>query len=256
MIAKTKAKSQIWKYFGLPADENGLRLDNEMTICKTCMKPVRNSGGTTSNMIGHLRVHHPLQYSEMAKRSDKFLPLSHSSRNDVEGRNSSSSSEEMEVKCDLEPLDVSYLQDHEKQITLLDDQSSVSEPSDSITELVTTFLACTMQPDNLVERKPFVNMIRYLNPSYDLPDVKYFTTIGIPHLYNDTLVKLRMEIALVKDENFTVTMDSWISMDNIPYVAVTVHFIDDQWNMKSIYLSCADFEIKHTYRPIATYVMH
>lgn len=248
MIAKTRAKSQIWKYFGLPADENGLRLDNDITICKTCMKPIRGAGGTTSNMINHLRVHHPLQYSEMAKRSDKVLPLPHSSRNEVEDPNSSSSLEEIEVKCDLEPL--SDLQDHEKQITLLDDQSSVSEPSDSTTELVTTFLACTMQPDDLVERKPFMNMIRYLNPSYHLPDARYFTTTGIPNLYNDTLEKLQMEISLVKDENLTITMDSWISMDNIPFVAVTVHFIDDQWNLKSVYLSCADFEIKHTYSNI------
>ncbi|GFQ77887.1 hypothetical protein TNCT_466591 [Trichonephila clavata] len=64
-----KSKSRAWEYFGLPANESGKIVSEDIAVCKLCRSPVSAKSGSTSNLFGHLRLHHPLKFSEVSNKS-------------------------------------------------------------------------------------------------------------------------------------------------------------------------------------------
>ena len=55
----------VWNYSGLNADPEEHPTVNECgsTVCKVCGKVIPSKGGNTSNLITHLKDHHPDKYS-------------------------------------------------------------------------------------------------------------------------------------------------------------------------------------------------
>lgn len=244
VISKTNCKSLIWGYFGLPANENGEVVCNVKTICRICANSVSSKGGNTTNMIYHLKSHHRSEYLEMKKQS---RDIQSSSRNDAyedEDQNSSvASMEEIDVQFSLDHLYASNMETNVKQEMLEDG----SESLDSVTESIIKFLAYTMQSWDLVEEKAFVNMIQNLNPDYEIPEKDYLIKTGVPKLYNDTIRKMKREMIRHLNENFlAITLDSWTCLSDSQYFAVTAHFIDKEWNLKSVYLNCASLDTNYT----------
>lgn len=47
--------------------EKGKVKNDEEVVCQLCNKEVIAKGSSTSNSISHLRVHHPLQYTDYQK---------------------------------------------------------------------------------------------------------------------------------------------------------------------------------------------
>lgn len=55
-------KSRIWEHFSFPVQYNGddMRVvDRTKTVCLRCFTMVRHAAGNTSNMLTHIRWHHP-----------------------------------------------------------------------------------------------------------------------------------------------------------------------------------------------------
>ena len=65
LVEKKKTKSPIWEHFKLPADEKGQLVTNDIAICMICNFPVSCKGGSTTNLSSHLKVYHPLNYSQI-----------------------------------------------------------------------------------------------------------------------------------------------------------------------------------------------
>ena len=61
LVKKPNTISVVWNYFGLKADSEGRPIVKECgsPVCKVCGKVVPAKGGNTSNLITHLRDHHP-----------------------------------------------------------------------------------------------------------------------------------------------------------------------------------------------------
>ena len=57
----------VSKYFALEINEKGKVKNDEEVICQLCSKEVIAKGSNTSNLISHLRVHHPSQYIDHQK---------------------------------------------------------------------------------------------------------------------------------------------------------------------------------------------
>ncbi|GFU57981.1 t-complex protein 1 subunit delta [Trichonephila clavipes] len=137
LLPKKKSKSRAWEHFGLPANESGQIVSEDIAVCKLCRFPVSAKSGSTPNLFGHVRLflsHHPLQFSEVSNKSKVVTARQHKRQK--------------------------FMTDFER----LDDQASKRT-----TDSVTKFLVCTMQPYNLVDRKEFINMVKVLNPRYSLP---------------------------------------------------------------------------------------
>lgn len=71
LVKKPNSKSIVWNYFGLKADEHDipLREEEDRPVCRTCKKAVPAKGGNTSNLLTHLRDHHPDLHTEAIPHS-------------------------------------------------------------------------------------------------------------------------------------------------------------------------------------------
>ena len=226
LVKKPNTISVVWNYFGLKADSEGRPIVKECgsPVCKVCGKVVPAKGGNTSNLITHLRDHHPDKYSEawpkVAKKAcstkGKFVqPTLH----------------------ELQERSMKY-----------PSQSNITKELNSA---VTFYLATDMQPISSVERPGFRHLISKLNPRYQLPSRKHFTDYEIQKLYNH----VRESVVCPKLNNcsyFAFTTGFWTSPATIPYLTVTVHFIDSTWNLNSFCLNTSPMYEDHTGENIAS----
>ena len=88
-----------------------------------------------------------------------------------------------------------------------------------------------MMPFNIVEQPGFKKLVSKLDERYQVPSRKYFTKTAIPALYIDTRGKIAESVKNV--EYFSITTDMWSSNTMEPYLAVTIHFIDKEWELQS-----------------------
>ena len=106
-----------------------------------------------------------------------------------------------------------------------------------------------MQPFYTVEKPGFKQMIKKLDPKYVIPGRKYFSQTEIPMLYTSTMESVKQD--LKQAEYFAATTDLWTSAADHPYLSLTVHFIDKNWELKSYCLDTVPLLIDHTDQNIA-----
>ena len=59
-------------------------------------------------------------------------------------------------------------------------------------------------------------------------------------------VEARVKEEIKSFENVAITHDCWTSLNTESYSTVTVHYIDQRWNMKSAVLETQKMEGSHT----------
>ncbi|GFW43200.1 zinc finger BED domain-containing protein 1 [Trichonephila clavipes] len=253
LLPKKKSKSRAWEHFGLPANESGQIVSEDIAVCKLCGSQFQQKSGSTSNLFGHLRLHHPLQFSEVSNKSKvvtatvQYSPFCAAVDESIDEPQPQSS---MAVSKSNQFNFVDNHR-HKRQKFMTDFQRLDDQASKRTTDSVTKFLVCTMQPYNLVDRKELINMVKVLNPRYSLPGRKHFTATAVPKLYNEVRDKIRQELSLINKDTISVTTDCWTSIANTPYITITVHFITSEWALKSACLACAHFDDDHNGKNIA-----
>ena len=209
IVPKRRVVSPVWDYFGLRADNEGKVIDEGVAVCRRCSSNVRASGGNTSNLLSHLRAHHPSQYTQVLqsqKCKEKEKPL-----------NASSSSATNQSSI---PELFTRAQKYEKS----------TKRWREITDSVTYCISKDMLPIYTTEKEGFRRLVETLDPRYEMPSAKYFSNTAIPALFEKTREKVVGEITSAK--YFSATTDMWSSSTMEPYLSYSVHFIDD-WVLKS-----------------------
>ncbi|XP_042903549.1 E3 SUMO-protein ligase ZBED1-like [Parasteatoda tepidariorum] len=205
-----------------------------IVVCKLCSKTVGSKSGGTSNLTSHLKHHHPLKFREL-NTSSKQLTRSTIPAIDVD---------DPSAPVDAKQNPSESVKKWQK--TMLDFQPLDSKSSKNCTEAVAKFIATSMQPFATVENPKFIEMVRVLNPKYKLPGRKHFSTVAIPKLYNDTVEKIKAKISSIQSCDIAITTDCWTSITNTPFLAVTAHFISNEWQLLSACLNCKHFIEDHT----------
>ncbi len=124
-----------------------------------------------------------------------------------------------------------------------------SKQWNDITNAITIHLAKDMVPLSIVEKDGFKEMIKTLDPRYVLPSRNYFSRTAIPNLYQKHRAKLEADLATVR--HFSATTDLWSSRSMEPYLSLTVHFISDDWVLRSHCLQTSYFPEDHTVELLA-----
>lgn len=119
-----------------------------------------------------------------------------------------------------------------------------SPRANSITNSIAMFIGKDLRPYSVMENEGFRRMLKILEPRYEIPSRKYFTETAIPALYKETSEKV--QIALESSERVALTCDSWMSRAKESYVTITVHFIDDKWEMNAYVLQTRAMHDSHT----------
>lgn len=110
-------------------------------------------------------------------------------------------------------------------------ESYVSRPisiakSKKIDEQLGIMIAKEYQPFSLVKNKEFIKFVSLLNPSYFLPSRKTVSNNIIPQILESTKQKVKQ--SLKNPQFIAMSTDGWTNINNESYVAITVHFIDNE----------------------------
>lgn len=99
-------------------------------------------------------------------------------------------------------------------------------------------------PYSIVEKEGFRHFVKTVIPGYVLPSRKTLREKHIPKLYNTTVAKLKSIIE--KDHFYNLTTDCWTSLGNVPYISLTLHFLDEHFKLQSMCLNCRHLAENHT----------
>ena len=194
----SKTPNPIYKFFTPNPDKEG------QAICNTCNKPYSCLGGTTTSLLNHLKGQHKTTYIEYGK---------------LKSPNTKRPGEDIKPKA--------------KQAKLEDCvPKSDKELNEVIDDAIVDFLADSGVAFKVVGLDSFKNLMKVANRRIKL---KHRTTYS-------KLVKVKAEqirkeilsiITSVKGDLTTVgfTTDMWTSCSGDPFMSLTCHFIDKDWEL-------------------------
>lgn len=218
ILPKTKTKP-IWQHFGFEKDEKGEPKNLDEPTCKHCLKKVPAKGGNTSNLNNHLQKKHAAIAAKMGPAA--------------KGGPRPSTSTQVSIAEAMSKA-TKYDRDSRRWKTC--------------TDAVTKFIAKEMVSFNTVEKPSFKELLRTLDRQYEPPGRKYMSETAIPALYN----QVRHEVqTVIKNDYYALTTDMWSSVNMTPFMSLTVHLINKDWEMVSKCLQTSFFPEDHTAKNMA-----
>ena len=210
IVPKKKVVSPVWDYFGLHADSEGKIIDDGVAVCRQGNGNVRASGGNTSNLLSHLRTHHPSKYTLVLQAQ----------REKAKESSTASSSSTNASQATLPEL-----------FTKTQKYERTTRRWREITDSMTYCISKDMLPIYTVEKEGFRRLTYTLDSKYEIPSAKYFSSVAIPALYEKTRETVAVEIQSAY--YFSSITDMWSSSTMEPYFSYTMHFITNDWTLQS-----------------------
>lgn len=104
-------------------------------------------------------------------------------------------------------------------------KSMTKSKSNKISQLVLQFIVGDLRPVNVVEGEHFANLLKYLEPNYDLPG-RHFFVCKLEQQYETEKANLKSK--LEKMSFLALMVDMWSSCRMDSYLGVTCHYICDE----------------------------
>ncbi|KAK0141639.1 Zinc finger BED domain-containing protein 1 [Merluccius polli] len=223
LVHKRGGTSVAWMWFGFKKTDT----DQTTVVCKVCRCTVPTTDSNTTNLFYHLRKNHDKEYRESQReKAAKAL----SSNVDVEKK-----------KLQTQTLQQAF--------TRGTPYSHTSRRWKEITTAVAKHICKDMAPIYTVEKRGFCELVQTLDPRYEMPSRKHLNKVVLPALYDECRAKVEEEIH--KGMFYATTTDMWSSRTTHPYMSLTIHFIDQAWNLRSRCLQTSYFPEDHTGQEIA-----
>ena len=102
------------------------------------------------------------------------------------------------------------------------------------------WVICDQQPFNLVDNKHFREFILELDHRYQLPTRQAIST-QIIQLFTEKQIAVKEMLQKMK-QKVSLTVDMWSLCTNQAYLAVTIHWINEDWRLCHILLDIIPFE--------------
>ena len=207
--------SLVWTFFQFRETKDGPNRNSVQ--CNFCQKNIPYNT-LTSNMSWHLTSHHKKKYDEAVAAKEKNNPSSTSSQSSIKGYAVKKTSSVVKWKTS-------------------------SQNYKTATRLIAKWVCRNSRPLSIVEDEGFRELINFLAPEYEVPT---HTTISanISSYYEEEKKKLRDELENI--EFCSVTTDGGTSSNAISYLDVNVHYIDQEFNLKSTVLGIRENKEEHT----------
>lgn len=181
--------------------------DENSVKCKICNKRLTHNTSSTGSMHNHLKLKHPTIKLESEQSEPRFRQQT-----------------------------VSGMLSHMNQ------QCSGNRSS-KITELIREVLIENFLPFSVVDSESFKKLFNYLEPGYNVPSRVSFSN-QIQKIYEDKKEKLIEKFNEI--DYFSITTDSWMSLNSQSFSTVTGHFISRNWKLESVVLSTKHEPEDHT----------
>nr|XP_012224904.1 PREDICTED: zinc finger BED domain-containing protein 4-like [Linepithema humile] len=207
-------RSKIWDFFEIHSD------DNTKAICLLCKIPISRGGigkrATTSAMIKHLQNKHITEYNE----------------------NFQSQSAENKKQSNI----ADYVKTQKWNIN---DKKSLN-----LHKAIGEMIALDNQPFSIVTDIGFQKLMECAEPRYKIPFKTYFSETVIPDIYEKCRIKILKDIENIS--NCAFTSDIWTcNISNESYISFTIHYINEDFQLKHAALNVKHFPGSHTGENIA-----
>ncbi|KAE9525285.1 hypothetical protein AGLY_014353 [Aphis glycines] len=232
--------SVIWDYFQLDSDNINVK-------CGLCRTKLKNNRSSTSNLIRHIKSKHPTV--NLLNRNTRVLEETVDDPNDALSTSTTNTIisttnlvvNQTETSLQI-PSNEHVIRPQSSRFVNNPITQYLSKPLGAsrrkiIDQQVLKMIVKEYYPFSIVEDREFVKLLNLLNPGYTLPSRKTLSKSLLPIMYNEIHDKVKQDI---KDQAkyVSITTDSWTSIKNENYIAVTCHFINNECELKSYLLSC------------------
>ena len=219
MASKRGRKAPVWTFMEQTTP-------NSVT-CLVCKDTLKYSGGSTSNLIKHIRGRHPLEYAELKEEN----------------------ADEMVAKASKPSTSQPTLIE---TVTTTQPDKKESKAKKEVDELVMEWIVKDPMPLSAVESNAFTKLLKRLDPKHELPGRREVGRTLLPALYNKEVERVRKE--LEEAAHVALTTDLWTSRQTKGYTTVTVHYISSEWALKSAVLENICIVGSHTAENIAQHL--
>lgn len=217
---KTNSDSVIWRWFGFKSSDE----QQKNVFCRQCRTHVPNSKGT-ANLFHHLQWHHEVEYEECVKLQAAATTVN--------------TSQSPATKQSAARNSLSRVVPYERN----------SERRRAINKAVASLIVKDVLPVSAVEQDGFIQLLKVLDPRYQLPSWSDFSREVLPEMHAE--VREGLAARLTKVSHFALTTVTWSGRTCERYMSVTIHFIED-WELKSACLQTSCFPQDHTKEHIAS----
>lgn len=207
--------SPVWEHFGFSFKViNGQRpVDKTKVVCRHCLTEIGYAAGNTSNMIMHLKQHHPTVNVTSARKKTSLVRT---------------------------PITSAFKQPLPRD----------SDRAKAITRGIEVFIATGLRPYSIVEHTGFKYVMKVLEPRYEIPSRPYFSQKVVPGLYEKVKSDVVNELSHVSA--VSLTTDTWTLQATESYLTVTVHYVSPHREMKSHVLQKRPVYEQHTSTLLST----
>ena len=109
---------------------------------------------------------------------------------------------------------------------------------------VAAFIAKDMRPISTVDGEGFRELIKCLDPRYQLPSRQYLSQKLIPEAKDAVRTTLLKDLATANW--IAITTDMWSSLTVTSFLAITGHYANSQGDLVSCLIDCSSFHARHT----------
>jgi len=183
--------------------------------CKNCSDKISCEGSSTSGLLKHLFHKHLLIYEKLKKITTDKVPMIQQRIDTFIPKLSDG-----KIKC--------------------------------INKAIAHFIAIDMQPVRIVESAGFISLMNELEPRHTIPSRSTFSRNILPELYEETKVKIIKNITNTR--NIIFTFDFWTSVSVKSFLAITLHFINEQWILTNYLLKVEEMKEEHTGEQISKFI--
>uniref|UniRef100_A0A672RI62 BED-type domain-containing protein n=1 Tax=Sinocyclocheilus grahami TaxID=75366 RepID=A0A672RI62_SINGR len=233
LVDKEHSRSAIWKYFGYETNEHGKPKDTSKPICKSCYRAVLTKGANTSNLAKHLKDRHPDLYKEFREVGN----CSHFNITETLTKMKEDETQPATKTIHSQPTLPAVFEQQRKY-------EANSNEAKKLNRAVAVYICMDQVPVYTVEKPGFKQLLEDLNNRYALPSRNFFMHTEIPALYNET--KEIVMNRLGRKTFFSCTTDLWTSRATSTFMAVTLQFVTETWDMQSWCLGCIGLNSEHT----------
>lgn len=129
-----------------------------------------------------------------------------------------------------------------------------AEENEALTKLLVSAIVDSSVSFSFVENDFFRKFVAKLNPRYDVPSRKMLTR-RILAAYQVEISSMKSYLQRSVDGKMSFTTDAWSSRIFRSYMAITAHWIDADWNLKSTLLNFVRFYSPHTATNVKTLLL-
>lgn len=259
-----RKRSLIWNHFSLTKDSKKAK-------CLYCFQQISVACGSVGNLTRHIKSKHPtlsIDRSESVVTCEPVVSLESyeddpSSLPDTHTHflNLSSTSVALPpvypTQSQPSPLSDRPKQPQQQQkiISYYTSKKPVSvRRSKELDEQLLKFVVMGFHPFSIVEEEEFKRLVNMLCPGYRLPTRKTLSSSLLLQEYNMTLqiVKINLQEA----EAVCLTTDTWTSINNESFIAITAHYLNSVVQLRSALLSCFQIDKRHAAENLSTYLQN